>query len=653
MGWFETAGKNISTAWSGFSAADTAGSAYNSVSNAASAVSTWVTDTALPAAADWGEATAKFTIGAGSNIRVPYLGVPITPFAMAHDISNAIAPDSAMAKWMREGKEDASNYGSFVAENPGRAGALVAQGLANSVTSIGAIAVDLGRSVVWDYTVKQAPNLLIAAVNLGHSEDDKIPYFEAGEFLRASKWAEENSKIANWQFLDMSEEARKVWEEPQEYNKDGKLNPNYRYEKGTLYGSQALFDVVTIVPAAVLTGGAAGAAYAGAKGTAYTARTIGTFSHLRNVQVVEDALKITSKVENAAKNLQEAAIKVNELKTAGASAQKIAKAEAKAEKAADKLATVERTTAKDLDEAIAKVEKRGTTTQEAVQKEARDLEKAQKKLDDAQAAGKSGKTIDRLREKVDIAEQAVLTKAEKAAKVGAEQSASLGKIDFSSMSTTRNVLETTLDYGRVGNRITNPLYDGKIGTAINGAATVGAFAAYVSAKDANDKEKNAMAAASAQALLPDDGGNSLAGLSERIRARKAALAAQNSQPAVAQEPSAHRPDNQATSVTGTAATAPLTIQFTKIGDVPNAIGVKGIPDSQTAAQQPLIVQFKSVSEMPDAGAKGGYVDIFKNSAEKQITVTFSGLPQRDDNTTLPAALLQQPPSSSAQYKAAI
>lgn len=609
MGWFETAGKNISTAWSGFSAADTASSAGDGLSSAGSWAKNFAVETA-DAVVDWGAGYTKFALGAGSNLRIPYTDIPITPIGMAHDISNAIAPDSAMAKWMREGKEDASTYGKYAANNPARALADPAQGLVSSVGTVVGIVGEIGRVAV-DYNPGALGyNLGTAVVNLGMEDNEKKAYWETGNFGDALKWTIKKSEIEHWKFLDMSEDTRKLWTAPQEYNDEGLPNPYYRYQRNGRAGGQALGDVVTMVPGAIFTGGALGFAYAGLRGTAFTAKTMGTVSHLRKLDTLNDALKVSSKIEKAAEDVVKATKHVDDLKTSGASAAEIARAEEKvkaAAKAAEKLTQTESSVVRKLQDAREKVKEKGVTTQEAVYKEAKDLEKAQKALDNAKASGADAEKIAKLEEKVTKAEDAVTKKAARAEDVGATPSDSLAKIDFSGIGTLRNSWETMLNYGHIGNRFTNPLYDGRIGTTVNATLTVASLHAYAWATDEYEREMDDTMQARKNAMAGDDVNEEFARMRERIL----------------------RVQQQQQNGLKTAAPAP----------------------EATLAEAPasLRVQFKSINEMPAAGEKGGYADIFRNSAEKPIVVIFTGLP-RDDNTQIPEALLQQPTNTATQYK---
>lgn len=609
MGWFETAGKNISTAWSGFSAADTASSAGDGLSSAGSWAKNFAVETA-DAVVDWGAGYTKFALGAGSNLRIPYTDIPITPIGMAHDISNAIAPDSAMAKWMREGKEDASKYGEYAANNPADAAARPTQGVLNLVAKFGGFIGDVGTTIYDYHPIRFAPNLGIAAYNLGMEKDNKVSHWWGDhKFGDATAAAVEKVQVRNWNFLDMDEDTREIWEQPQMVDNKGLDNPYYRYQRNGLVAGEVGGGLILLPFGGAIVGRVAGFAYAGLGGTAGTARSIGTLSQLQKIETLDRALKVSSKIEKAAEKFAKATARADDLKAAGASAEKIAKAEAKVANAADNLTKTGDAVAGKLTSVTEKVKGKEITTQEAAYKEIKALEKAQDKLDVAKASGANAEKIVKLEEKVTKAEDAVTKKAARAENVGATPSDSLTRIDFASMSRWDNMVETSRGWGHkayINTAAFDPRNPG-MSISTNSGFALSDLDGGVKRMDNYQLATNEFYKAHTDSVASADGGNSLAALKERLL--RVQQQQQNGMKTIAPVPEA------------TLAEAPASLR----------------------------VQFKSINEMPAAGEKGGYADIFRNSAEKPIVVIFTGLPQRDDNTQIPAALLQ-PPTSITQLK---
>lgn len=153
-------------------------------------------------------------------------------------------------------------FGTYVANNPGRAGSLAVQGVANAVVSTGGFFWDAGRFATYDCIGKGIiGNAAIGLYNLGADKEGKAEYLGTGKFFRHSEWMNEHT-----QFVDRI----------QPVNKDGTKNENANYERVLVYGPQAVFEVGAVVVTSALTAGATGAIWAAARGTRAVAVAVET-----------------------------------------------------------------------------------------------------------------------------------------------------------------------------------------------------------------------------------------------------------------------------------------------------------------------------------------------------------------------------------------
>ena len=177
----------------------------------------------------------------------------------------------------------------YAVNNPGRAAALITQGVTNAVTSTVGFVGDVGRAVVWDYTLHP---LAMATYNLGADAEDKVDLLPDRKFFAWTEGLNEACQIKNmfdegsWlEHEGLAKAFGRIEPYIEQQARDpetGELlfdeatgkplmemveNPNANYERVLLYGPQAVAEVGIIVVTSAFTAGAGGAAYAAARGS--------------------------------------------------------------------------------------------------------------------------------------------------------------------------------------------------------------------------------------------------------------------------------------------------------------------------------------------------------------------------------------------------
>jgi len=328
MGWLSNAYDNIGNAISDFDASkmlddavDTMISAKDSVVNATSSAIEWTVETGVPAVGNG----AAWVVAA-----IPIVGsIPRGIEAIGFGDPTGIAEKN------RRVEEAMIGFGKFVVNDPLRAGAVLAQGASNAVTSTvglvgdlvrngAGLAIDTAHNLAWNSTLRP---LINAGYSIGQKEGDP-PAIEGTDFFavtkafnggggldKAMKWTTGMNDIT--QFIEpikgeyladtrktITDDAGNTIDNP-DYMKEFEIvegeeipnyvkpveNPNANYERTILYGTQAIVEVPVFLVATAATGGAAGPIFAlkwGGKG-------LQTVNAMKRADLVADAVKLTDK----------------------------------------------------------------------------------------------------------------------------------------------------------------------------------------------------------------------------------------------------------------------------------------------------------------------------------------------------------------------
>ncbi len=436
MGWFSNAYDNISNAIADFDAsrmlddaADAIVSARDSVVEATSSAIEWTVETGAPAVANG----AAWVVAA----------TPLGYIARGAEAAGLGDP-TGIAEKHRQAEEAIIGFGKFVINDPARAGAVLAQGASNAVTSTVGLIGDLGRNAVgltidvahnvaWNSTIRP---LINAGYSIGQNEDDP-PLIEGTDFFAATKilnggggldkamkwttWMNDNTqfveRIKGEYLADMrrtiTDDAGNVIENP-EYMREIELgegeeapeyakiieNPNANYERTILYGTQAIVEIPAFLVATAATGGAAGTIFAlkwGGKG-------LQTANAVRRADLVADAIELTDKAakisSKSAKAVETTKDVAHTSKMAGPIAEQTSSKVSKLTTKADEIARGERlgTATENLTNWIKKKfpggeDARQTMTQsdlmEYLAKDAEKLRSAETKLDKLISSGQA------------------------------------------------------------------------------------------------------------------------------------------------------------------------------------------------------------------------------------------------------------------------
>ena len=345
MGWFSNAYDNIGNAISDFDASkmlddavDTMISAKDSVVNATSSAIEWTVETGVPA------------VGNGAAWVVA--ATPVGYLARGAE-AIGLGDPTGIADKHRQAEEAMIGFGKFVVNDPARAGAVLAQGASNAVTSTvglvgdlvrngAGLAIDTAHNLAWNSTLRP---LINAGYSIGQKEGDP-PAIEGTDFFavtkafnggggldKAMKWTTGMNDIT--QFIEpikgeyladtrktITDDTGNTIDNP-DYMKEFEIvegeeipsyvkpveNPNANYERTILYGTQAIVEVPVFLVATAATGGAAGTIFAlkwGGKG-------LQTVNAMKRADLVADAVKLTDKAAEISSKTGKAAEAVEDV----------------------------------------------------------------------------------------------------------------------------------------------------------------------------------------------------------------------------------------------------------------------------------------------------------------------------------------------------
>lgn len=469
----------------------------------------WAKDTALPTAVSgvqWASAlfppTALLSEAAGQgSAGILKIAPGLKDTFIGSGLQSAIDNNNDYRAKRADAADYTVGFGKFAINNPGRAGALAAQGVTNAVVSTVGLVTDAVVYAGYDVVVKTVGgNIVVGAHNIFAEKENRLDALTPGKFFAVSEWANEKT-----QFTD------RIKPNGEKY---GTLNENAKYERVLLYGPQAATELFIVVGASAVTAGAAGAAYASLRtGGAWTARTLGTAEQIKKVEAVSDAAKLLRKLEKAENKVADAkqtlekagtelaqtdkiiykvetvVVDGNKLTPASAStagqstAQEtmtylkpismgkktedvikmdqanVAKAQEQLLKAQEKLAAAqEKAFSPKLGIRMKHVETTGATTQDFVQGSARALAKETDKLEALKASGASAEKIAKSEQNIANLTQEVALKAAQAERVGAQVSSSNGvmKLGTEEMTRLENMRATYSLWAHKGARFTDP-----------------------------------------------------------------------------------------------------------------------------------------------------------------------------------------------------
>ncbi len=243
-----------------------------------------------------GNAVGDLAVGIGKGVAEVGMQIGGTVVGGATKLVRATGVDVGRVEWAESRIEQQGNFCKYVYENPGRAGALCVQGVVNGVTSIGGLVLDGTRFIIYDNGIRHVINagsyVGTGAVNLFRDEDNQIEalHLDRPKFMTFSDQLNKLGTISN--YTDSA-----VWQLPQEFitDADGNLipNPNIAYERGILYGSQFITEMVITAP---LLGGASallGGTLAAGRGVVASSRIAAVASKFPAATSIANAARAT------------------------------------------------------------------------------------------------------------------------------------------------------------------------------------------------------------------------------------------------------------------------------------------------------------------------------------------------------------------------
>ena len=286
MGWLSVAAGRIGSGLSALADGDTYAKAWGGIKKGAGAVAdgaAWVANKAVEGAVAVKD-TAKYIV---EN--------PKEAWQATKDgfVSAAKATGSAL----QTAAVETAGFAKYAITNPVRATGLMVQGVTNAVGSTVGMVGDLGEAVLWNNTLRHVVNLGLEGDNMlkkhEHKYSDDLKNFMQINKLipdKLERWAED--KING---LDVSP-GMKRWliANTNPLKEIDPRDPNAKYERVVLYGTQAVGEVAAFIGVTVLTAGTAGAALAATRGGMLTARALATG------QKVEQAINIGEAFTKAA-----------------------------------------------------------------------------------------------------------------------------------------------------------------------------------------------------------------------------------------------------------------------------------------------------------------------------------------------------------------
>lgn len=351
------------------------------------------------------------------------------------------------------------------------------QGITNATTATVGFVWDTARFLTYDVQKYAYGNLATIAYNLGADEESKREAVGLGSWLRHSEYMHKHT-----QFMPPI----------QSFNEDGSVNKFANQQRTLRYGTQAIGEIGVIVIGAVFTGGTAGVAYASARGTgALTARTVGTLSHVRNMNVITDANRILSKVDD----IQDVVVTTRKALDAATDAKDITRLQQELVEAQVKLTrATEKAYQPNLGNKMHSIERSGVSTSQYAQQSMIKLENAQDALNRLVQAGASEQMIAAQATKVLKYTKDVELKLMQAERVGAQVSNFSGVLKVApELNTAKNILHTGLNWGYQSARAVNPLSESLLAKSFNlgMATTVFGTGVYTDLKAAEDAKNKA------------------------------------------------------------------------------------------------------------------------------------------------------------------
>ncbi|PCI99268.1 MAG: hypothetical protein COB14_06605 [Alphaproteobacteria bacterium] len=288
---------------------------------------TWIADTAAPAVWNVGAYVVAVT--------------PIPPLGYlargVESLTGTDLPDWAgggLADRNRKAGEWAGGMGELIVDSPGRASALALQGVINAGSSTVGFVGDIGRAVVYEYTLHP---LGAAVYNLGAAEGEEANLLSDRAFFEWTKGINDTLQVKKL-FDDGSIMENKSLEtafdrvQPVILDENGKEipNPHMTQEMTLLYGPQAVAEAFAFWAVGTLTAGVGGAALAALRATSVGERVVQV---IMSVDTLADAALLIDKAAKAATKLSLAEEKLLGLNEAGAAIKQIQQAERAVQKA--------------------------------------------------------------------------------------------------------------------------------------------------------------------------------------------------------------------------------------------------------------------------------------------------------------------------------
>lgn len=294
---------------------------------------TWVAETGAPAVWNGG----AYVLAVSSPVGYIARGI--------EDVTGTDLPDWAgggLADRNRKAGEWASDMGTYIYENPGRASALATQGVVNGVSSTVGFIGDIVRNVGYEYTLRP---LAVGVYNLGMADDEKANLISDRTFFQWTTGLNDTLQIKKLFDADSVMENKSIETafdriNPIIIDENGieKPNPYMSQEMALLYGPQAVAETLAFWAVGAVTAGVGGAALAALRVSSVGQKVVQV---MKSVDMLADAARLIDKAAKAGSKLALAEEKLLQLERAGATVGKIAKAERTVQKAQSALLKAE------------------------------------------------------------------------------------------------------------------------------------------------------------------------------------------------------------------------------------------------------------------------------------------------------------------------
>lgn len=287
----------------------------------------WIADTAAPAV--WNAGAYVVAVSP-----IPPLGY-LARFA--ESTFDTDLPDWAgggLADRNRKAGEWGQGMGELFVESPGRAFALMGQGVVNGASSTVGFVGDIVRNVGYEYTLRP---LGAMAYNLGMDEESKVNLISDRSLFQ---WTDDlNSALQIEHIFDEgsyfeNESVATAFGRIQatiiDENGNEVPNPLMSQEMTLLYGPQAVAEAVAFWAVGAVTAGVGGAALAALRVSSVGKKVVQV---MKSIDMLSDAAKLVDKAGRAGQKLALAEEKLLQLRNAGASMKQITRAESAVQKA--------------------------------------------------------------------------------------------------------------------------------------------------------------------------------------------------------------------------------------------------------------------------------------------------------------------------------